>query len=342
MKQSSKKDAGDMMKHLFRALLLFTLVSFICALAQISSFQHVVIIVQENRTPDNLFQGLCGNNRSLCPNPYDLQNYGFNSKGQKIALVSGPLGTNYDLAHTHHAFNAMCDLNTATNECRMDGADRINCFFAPTCPPNPEFQFVQSSDVGPYLTLAQRYGWANYMFQTNQGASAPAHQFLFAGTSAPNAADDATATFVAESPIGMGCLAPLNATYNLISPLTAPKEFTLANNPLGTVCFSHATMASLLDASGRTWKYYTPGANSIWTAPNWIREICQPDANYTVCMGPTCIRREFHCFCSRLPENRYSAAKYLQQSVDFHKCNFSPPGVLIYGPDAVSPAPTFG
>src|SRR5216684_3872793 len=27
--------------------------------AQISSFQHIVVIVQENRTPDNLFQGLC-------------------------------------------------------------------------------------------------------------------------------------------------------------------------------------------------------------------------------------------------------------------------------------------
>ena len=27
--------------------------------AQIANFTHVVVIVQENRTPDNLFQGLC-------------------------------------------------------------------------------------------------------------------------------------------------------------------------------------------------------------------------------------------------------------------------------------------
>jgi len=31
----------------------------ICASAQIPNFQHVVVIVQENRTPDNLFQSLC-------------------------------------------------------------------------------------------------------------------------------------------------------------------------------------------------------------------------------------------------------------------------------------------
>src|SRR5579884_1081380 len=39
--------------------LLLVLLGTVCVQAQISSFQHVVIIVQENRTPDNLFQGLC-------------------------------------------------------------------------------------------------------------------------------------------------------------------------------------------------------------------------------------------------------------------------------------------
>jgi phospholipase C len=44
-------------------------------------------------------------------------------------------------------------------------------------------------------------------------------------------------------------------------------------------------MASLLDSNSRSWKYYTPGLNSIWTAPNKIREICVPDANYQNCTG---------------------------------------------------------
>ena len=41
---------------------LFLLVGLgtVLAKAHISNFKHVVIIYQENRTPDNLFQGLCG------------------------------------------------------------------------------------------------------------------------------------------------------------------------------------------------------------------------------------------------------------------------------------------
>jgi phospholipase C len=167
----------------------------------------------------------------------------------------------------------------------MDGANKTGCHPAANCPSNAQFQFVKTSDVAPYVMLAQQYGWANFMFQTNQGPSAPAHQFIFAGTSAPTENDDLNATFVAENPSGLGCLAPLNAAYKLISPQTAPNEFNLLNNPLGTVCFSHPTMASLLDSNNRTWKYYTPLAGSIWTAPNWIRDICVPNSDYTQCTG---------------------------------------------------------
>jgi len=276
------------MKFTFRAsiILLLALRVSILSQAQISSFQHVVVIFQENRTPDNLFQALCGPTRSLCPNPYNLQNVGTNSKGQTITLTPTTLGTSYDLGHGHGSFVGMCDLDPATNTCKMDAADKTGCSPAQNCPANPQFQFVQSSDIGPYLTMAQQYGWANFMFQTNQWPSTPAHQFIFAGTSAPTSLDDMNATFVAENPSGLGCLAPLNAIYKLIDPASAPNEFNLVNNPKGTVCFSHPTMASLLDGISKSWKYYTPGAGSIWTAPNWIKEICGPNSDFTQCTGP--------------------------------------------------------
>ncbi|HKU28382.1 MAG TPA: alkaline phosphatase family protein [Candidatus Sulfotelmatobacter sp.] len=269
------------------SIALFVAISSSLALSQISRFQHIVIIVQENRTPDNLFQELCGPTRSLCPKPYDLQNFGINSAGQQVTLVSVPLGTNYDLGHTHPAFKAMCDLDTATNQCRMDRADKTGCSPAANCPLNSQFAYVRSSDIGPYLFLARNYGWANYMFQTNQGPSAPAHQFLFSGTSARSAGDDYNATFIAENPNSSpaGCLAPLNDIYRLISPQTANTEYVLLNNPLGTFCLSHPTMGSLLEDHKLTWKYYTPGPNSIWTAPNFIRDICMPDSTYTTCTG---------------------------------------------------------
>jgi phospholipase C len=264
-------------------LLLLVCLGTVVGQAQISNFQHVVIIYQENRSPDNLFQGLCGTNRSLCPSPYDLQNFGTDNKNHTIQLTQVPLGSPNDPNHTHHGFVQMCDLDTTTNQCKMNGLSSRNCSTG-KC----SFEYVNPSDVAPYVTMAQQYGWANFMFQTNQGPSTPAHQIIFAGTSAPSASADNAATFVAENPSGLGCLAPLNAVFKLISPQSAPKEFNLINNPMGAVCFNHDSMATLLDNHNPqlSWKYYTPRSNSIWTAPNWIQDICHPTRNFAKCTGP--------------------------------------------------------
>jgi phospholipase C len=273
------------MKWTIKTLVLLAMISAgpVLTQAQISAFQHIVIIFQENRTPDNLFQGLCGPTHSLCPSPYNLQNFGTDNNGQKIQLIQVPLAPSNDPGHSRGAFVKMCDLDTATNQCKMDGLSSSGCSTG-EC----SFEYVNPADVAPYVTMAQRYGWANFMFQTNQGPSAPAHQFIFGGTSAPSASDDNAATFVAENPNGPGCLAPLNSRYFLISPQTAPKELLLRTNPLGTLCFTRDTLATLLDnhSPPLSWKYYTPTSNSVWTAPNWIRDICQPNSNFTKCTGP--------------------------------------------------------
>lgn len=264
--------------------------------AQISTFQHIVLIVQENRTPDNLFQGLC-----LLPyggayacgtgaNQFDIQGYGFDRNGAGIRLSAVPLGNTYDPPHTHTDFEAMCNPSETTYyPCSQNTG-------LPTtgCPASCSFEYVDPNStptIQPYLYMAQHFGWANRMFQTNQGPSAPAHQFLFGGTSAASAADDAQAIFFAENLGGLGCLAPLNAVYDLIDPADAPGEYQMVNNPLGQECFSRDTLASLLESRGLTWRYYTVGhpathtSTSIWTAPNWIQEICQPNSTFTECAG---------------------------------------------------------
>ena len=42
-----------------------------------TSFQHVIVVVQENRTPDNLFYGLCAIPKACAvppgPGQYDIQ-----------------------------------------------------------------------------------------------------------------------------------------------------------------------------------------------------------------------------------------------------------------------------
>lgn len=135
-----------------KALLLLVLASCgsLLSQAQVLGFQHIVILYQENRTPDNLFQGLCGPNRNLCPSPYNLQNFGTNNQGQTVPLIQVPLGSPHDPDHSHHGFVQMCHLNTATNQCRMNGLSSSGCS-TQAC----SLEYVNASDVAPYVSLAQ-------------------------------------------------------------------------------------------------------------------------------------------------------------------------------------------
>lgn len=189
------------------------LLMFFCGagMAQTNSFgfptqiKHVVVIVQENRTPDNLFQGLtpkCPQNATTCQatsitnSCYDISSCGLSNQQNSnnpvpMALTPITLRGTYDPGHSHQAFINMCDFNLTTGTCKMDGA-----FNTETATPNGAYAYVQNVAVtnsdgsaggllDPYLKFAQNYGWANFMFQTNQGPSYPAHQFLFSGNLCP-------------------------------------------------------------------------------------------------------------------------------------------------------------
>ena len=244
--------------------------------------QHVVIIFQENRTPDNLFQ-----DPVLIARGADIVQSGKNSKGQIVPLSPIDLGTvgsnpqTYDISHMHDAFVSMYDGG------KMDGADLIACSPAP-CPANAQFKYVKPADVQPYFALAEQYTFGDAMFQTNQGPSFPAHQFILAGTSAPTGPPygPPSSLFASENPIysatePTGCIGPANNTVAWINAAgieTAPVEKT---------CFDHQTLTDELDTKGLSWRYYAPSAGSIWTAPDAIDHICKPNAAYSgTCVGP--------------------------------------------------------
>ncbi|MGC2656917.1 MAG: alkaline phosphatase family protein, partial [Bryobacteraceae bacterium] len=176
-----------------------------------------------------------------------------------------------------------------TGDCKMDGAINISC--SGSCPSAaPQYRYVDNSQgvITPYLEMASQYGWANYMFQTNQGPSFPAHQFIFGGTSAPSAADDAAGIFAAENmnttdagglAATAGCIAPSTTTVQLINASGVED----ANQRIYP-CFEHQTVPDILP-SGVTWRYYTPSAGSIWTAPDAIQHICQSSGPGGECQG---------------------------------------------------------
>jgi len=276
-----------------KLLVLFVWLAAMSAHAQISSFKHVVVIFQENRTPDNLFQGLCSAPYGACAvpptavAPYDIQTSNWKTKTGTIQPTPVALANTYDLDHSHKAFNSMCDVVVGTPPtCLMDGAAGIRCTpqMGTTCPTNPQFKFVDNSTalLTPYLTLATQYGWANYMFQTNQGPSFPAHQFIFGGTSAPSQIDDTNGIFAGENmnpnKAVAGCNALPTTVVELVSPNPTPPPYGIENSSIFP-CFEHQTMADLVT----DWMYYTSGAGSIWTAPNAINHICVPSGG--TCTG---------------------------------------------------------
>ena len=239
-----------------------------------AKIQHVVIIFQENRTPDNLFH-----DPVLMAAGADIASSGLNSSGQTIQLTPESLGVSYDLSHAHSAFVAQYDGG------KMDGADLvpIGCYVAP-CPSNPQYFYVQSSDVQPYFQMAEQYSFGDRMFQTNEGPSFPAHQFIISGTSAPTTTSN---LFVAENPsapkgeVSAGCAAGPSAFVSMIDP--SGKELSTAYP-----CTDHPTLTDQLNAKNLSWRYYTPNPNSIWTGPNAIEHMCGPNApppNGTACVG---------------------------------------------------------
>jgi hypothetical protein len=300
------------------AIRILLLAAFAATLASAqTTFQHIIVVVQENRTPDNLFQGLRTPPYGTCPSPYNISPNGTvivppGTSGVQVALTPDPLYDDLDPDHGNKSFVQMynsggvnagptrvgcstqdkwsqyCCPNDAS-ECMINGSWVFNWLHYVE---NDNFEYNDKfyNRLDPYLALATQYGWANYFFQTNQGPSMPAHQFLLSGTSASTAPPNAF--FAAENPGNnvydkdTGCTAPASETVALID--ASGKENT--NKPIYP-CFDHNTLPDLLDnasPSRLTWKYYANTTGSIWTAPNAIKHLCGPvptDSPGDVCEG---------------------------------------------------------
>ena len=123
---------------------------------------YVIVMVQENRTVDNLFQTQPG---------VDTQSYGFDSHGNQISLQMIPLQTTFDCKHSHHAL--VIDVT--------QGFDVPSCGL--NAPPNAAFSYVNPSDITQHTALATQYAFADEVMQSNEGPSLPAHIYLIAATS---------------------------------------------------------------------------------------------------------------------------------------------------------------
>ena len=193
-----------------------------------AKIQHVVIILQENRTVDNLFNGF--------PGAETVQSGMRNGQSVPLQPVTFEQGSGLDNSHAGWWKD--------WDQGAMDGFAHPATGYSE---PSLAYGYVPKDETVPYWTLAQTYTFGDHMFQPNSGPSFPSHQYLVTGQSA-NADENPTGT-------PWGCDAPHSVTVALLGP-------NGTNLPGIYPCFSYKTIADTLDAKHISWRYYEPAENS--------------------------------------------------------------------------------
>lgn len=279
--------------------------------------QHVVVIMQENRTFDGVFQGYPGANTVRS---------GVDSKGITRTLVPVSLANPVDINHLRIQFLANYDGG------KMDGFDKEIFGFCgvsaiclcpskdylndPSCwvygthfypsgstdpGKNPDgnsfplaYAYVPRTEVQPYWDMAAQYAIGDDFFPSNNGPSYVSHQYMIAGESG----------HVAEIPSDFnqtwGCDAPAKTTTAVLQLVNPPPAYFPFATQFGQElpgpfpCFSYSTIATQLDNKGISWGFYSPtiGLNlgDIWSAfdviypvrfgADWVRNVKSPESTF--------------------------------------------------------------
>ena len=240
-----------------------------------SVIKHVIIVIMENRTFDNLFAGFPG---------ADTQSYGYTHTGAKVNLIQMTFENPCDLDHSHAGFER--DFNDG----QLNGFDlsQPSCEIPPVTTPSNgllNYSYVPQYERQPYVDLATQFSVADRMFASQTGPSYPGHVYLVAGTT-DNQTDDPT-----NEP--WGCDAPAGTTT---------LELGAGGAVAGHVfpCIDNPVMADYLDAKGIGWRYYATNYNDgnnnvqnetdtdavgfdaihhIRYGPDWAKDISSPQNN---------------------------------------------------------------
>jgi len=206
--------------------------------------QHVVIIVQENRTIDNLFQGYPG---------ADTKSSGRMSDGRRVMLRQVSLNSP-DIDNSYAASIQSYDGG------KMDGFDKNYSNGKPGG--RYPYSYVDRKDSAPYWKMAHEFALADHMFPTMHGQSWTAHIDLIASTTnlSPTVA---MADFPSQQP--WDCYAPAGTTTPTID---AKGRYRLNGGPFP--CFTQIrTMADTLDAAHVSWRFYAPSISGDWIGGAW-------------------------------------------------------------------------
>lgn len=235
-----------------------------------SPIRHVIVIVQENRTFDNLFASSVLAHGAPYPGADATQTANVN--GEKVALKPVAFENPGDPSHSHAALLAEWDNG------KMDGfgGDYVRTVLsAPRPEPGFAYAYLPAAETTIYHVLAERYALADENFAPRLVPTFPSHYTLATAQSriAGNPNDSI-----------WGCDAKPGTTV----PIFGEGETTI--KPGIFPCFDQTSIADLLDAAHVSWKSYTgpyndatnPAVNiyeafrRIRYGPDWARNVVWP------------------------------------------------------------------
>jgi phospholipase C len=234
--------------------------------------QHIVIIVQENRSFNDLFYGFPG---------AKTVKYGYDKSGDKITLRPIGLETTWDIVHDYYDFLQSCNGTGSYpgTDCQMNGFDGEQWGCGGSCPgPNPPYAYVPHSETKPYFYLGKHYVLADQMYASNVDASSfISHQYIVAGQ-ASSAVNYPSSSWGCEGGSG-----------DEIATLSQERQYG-SSIPM---CFNNNTLGAEMDTAGLSWAYYASsvdGDGGIWSAyqniapiyngPDWSKDVISPQTNF--------------------------------------------------------------
>jgi phospholipase C len=255
--------------------------------------QHVVVIVQENRSFNNLFYGYPG---------AKTQSYGYASNGKKIALKPVSIATKWDLEHNPNGMEAACNGTGKIpgTDCRMNGFNNETWKCGPgtqggPCPIKlPPYAYVPHSQVKPYFDMASKYVLTDQMYASNfDSESFISHQYIIAAVnpeSSVGAPDGAWGC-----PGGKADQIKILGKDRALGPKTEQP------------CWNPKTLGDELDAKKISWAFYavalpdgdspdgsgSSNGHGIWSAyqaiqhiyksgkgPDWTKDVISPPQQF--------------------------------------------------------------
>jgi phospholipase C len=218
---------------------------------------HIVYIVQENRSFDNLFYGYPG---------ADTSKTGEDSHGRTVVLKPVPLRTQYVIDHSAHSMFLACNGKGSLpgTDCRMNGFDKEPAYAHLSGIKYPQYVYAPHVDTRPYFEMAHEWVLGDHMFQSHLDESFVSHQYIIAAQAASSV----------DLPYGdWGCE---GGSGVIVQTINSDRSY----GPYIQPCYDYQTLGDELDAAHKSWRFYASWYGSqqsdgggVWSSYQAIRHI---------------------------------------------------------------------